>query len=343
MNIHLQIQPYRRKLLIGGPLLLLFIILIMYMAGGRYVSTDDAYIKAANAAISTNVPGQVAAIYVKDNQKVKKGERLFNLDDRPYKIAVDNAKAVLASARLQVQALKASYRQRQAEVEAAQNTLTYERVEYERQKKLAASGISSQMQLNKATNVFNNAEQQLAAAKHQLASVLAQLSGNPDIPIDQHPLVQKAETDLEHAKLNLSYTVVTAPIDGIVTKVEQLQNGDYIRPGTPVFSLISDKDIWIEANFKETQLTNMRPGQKVTIEIDAYPGKKFSGHVESTSPGTGAVFSLLPPENATGNWVKIVQRLPVRITIDNPDPALFLHSGLSVTVTVDTEHHRLWS
>lgn len=326
------IQKNRQRLLIGGPLLMLIIGLIFYSFSGRTVSTDDAYVKAANVAISTNVSGQVAAIYVKDNQVVKENEPLFKLDDQLYKIAVKSAAAVLASTRMQIEGLKATYQQKTANVEAAQKTFIYQQQEMERQKKLAASGISSQMQLNRATNAFDKAKQQLAAKKQQQANVLANL-GDPNLPVDTHPLVQGAQARLNQAELNLSYTLIKAPIDGIVTKVEQLQKGDYIKKGTPVFALISNKDIWIEANFKETQMTHVRPGQKAVIVIDAYSDKKFVGHVVSTSPGTGSSFSLLPPENATGNWVKVVQRLPVRISIDNSKA--FLSSGLSATVTVD--------
>jgi membrane fusion protein (multidrug efflux system) len=199
------------------------------------------------------------------------------------------------------------------------------------------------MQLNRATNAFDNAKQQLAAVKQQVANALASLGNNADIMVDDHPIVQQAQAQLDKAKLDLSYTTIIAPIDGIVTKVEQIQRGDYINTGAPVFSLISNKNVWVEANFKETQMTYMHPGQEATFEIDAYPDKDFKGHVISTSPGTGASFSLLPPENATGNWVKIVQRVPVRISIDYNKDMQLLSSGLSVNVTVDTEHSRIFS
>jgi membrane fusion protein (multidrug efflux system) len=336
-------QKHRRQLLVGVPLFFLLLIFVVYIFSGRYVSTDDAYVQAAKAAISSNVPGQVIKIYVRDNQVVKKGDALFSLDDKSFKIAVESANAKLTSARLQVQSLKASYQQQLANVQAAQDTLLFQQQEFERQKKLATSGISSQMQLNRATNAFDNAKQQLAAVKQQVANALASLGNNADIMVDDHPIVQQAQAQLDKAKLDLSYTTIIAPIDGIVTKVEQIQRGDYINTGAPVFSLISNKNVWVEANFKETQMTYMHPGQEATFEIDAYPDKDFKGHVISTSPGTGASFSLLPPENATGNWVKIVQRVPVRISIDYNKDMQLLSSGLSVNVTVDTEHSRIFS
>jgi membrane fusion protein, multidrug efflux system len=336
-------NKHRRQLLIGVPVIFFLLAFIIYIFSGRYVSSDDSYVQAAKASINSYVPGHVLKIYVHDNQEVKKNAPLFSLDDRYYKIAVANAKAQLINARLQILALKATYQQHLANVQQAQETLDYQKEEYDRQKKLAANGISSQIQLEKTTNAYQNANQQFLASQHQLANVLASLNNNADLPVDAHPTVLEAQAQLDQANLNLSYTVITAPIDGIVTKVEQLQPGDYIKAGDPVFALISNKDIWVEANFKETDMTYMRPGQQAEITIDAYPDKTFKGVVASASPGTGSAFSLLPPENATGNWVKIVQRLPVRITIQNPDPALALSSGLSANVTVDTKHSRIFS
>lgn len=332
----------RQLLLVGVPLAFLFIITLFYQLGGRYVSTDDAYVRAAKAAISSNIPGQVVEIFVKDNQAVKKGAILFRLDDRPYKIAANNANAHLTAARLQVEGLKATYKQQLAITAEAKHTLDFQQQEYNRQKKLAAAGVASQMELNRAVNNLHSAEQQVAAEEQRLASILANLNNNPEILVENHPLVQQAQAKVDQANLNLAYTVIAAPIDGIVTKVEQLQPGDIIKPGMPVFALISNRDIWIEANFKETDITYMQPGQQVSIDIDTYPNRSFKGVVASISPGTGPTFSLLPPEDATGNWVKVIQRVPVRITIKNP-PAMMLNAGLSANVTVDTKHRRLFS
>jgi membrane fusion protein (multidrug efflux system) len=336
-----KLQQYRRPLLVGGPLVFFIIVILIYFLTGRYISTDDAYVQAAKAAISTNVSGQVSTIYIHENQHVKKGEHLFSLDDRPYKIAVEAAQAQLLNAQLQVQALKASYHQQFANVQEAEHTYLYQQEEFNRQQKLATSGIASQMQLNEATNRLQTAQHQFNAEKQQLASILASLNNHADIALEEHPIVQQAQAQLDHAKLNLSYTVITAPFDGIATKVEYLQAGDYIETGATVFALISEQDIWIEANFKETDITYMRPGQSVVINIDAYSNQQFTGVVTSLSPGTGSIFSLLPPENATGNWVKIVQRVPIRVSINNPDPNMMLSSGLSAVVTVDTQHRRI--
>jgi membrane fusion protein (multidrug efflux system) len=311
-----------------------------YLTGGRYVSTDDAYVQAARIAISSDVPGRVVEVDVHDNQLVKAGQILFKLDDRPYRIAVEAAEAQLAGVRLKIEAAKAGYRQRQADAQAAKETLVYETREFQRQKRLLASGIASQSQYDQVDHALRTARQRLASADQQIAGVLAELGGNPDILPERHPQVQEAQAALDRARLNLSYTIITAPEDGTVTKVEQLQAGDYINTAQPLFSLVSASRLWIEANFKETDLTHMRPGQTAAIEVDTYPDHPFSGRVASLSPGTGSTFALLPPENATGNWVKVVQRLPVRIQLDALTTEMPLEAGMSVTVEVDTLQRR---
>lgn len=228
-----------------------------------------------------------------------------------------------------------------ADAQAAKDTLAYQQHELDRQKKLSAQGIASQAELDKVQHALAAAEQQVNATAQQQDNIRAALGDNPDIDVNVHPSVQQAQAALDRATLRLTYTVIKAPVDGIVTKVDQLQVGSYINAATPVFALVSGKDIWVEANFKETDLTHMRVGQDTVIDVDTYPGKKFHGKVVSLSPGTGSSFSLLPPENASGNWVKVVQRLPVRVSIENADPQMQLNAGLSVTATVDTQHTRL--
>jgi membrane fusion protein (multidrug efflux system) len=334
------IGRYRKSLLIGGPALFAVIVLIFYLTGGRYVSTDDAYVQAARVEVSTDVSGRIAEIDVRDNQYVHKGDVLFKLDRRSFLIAVADAQAQLAGANLKVPALQAAYRQRRADEAAARTTLAYQQREFARQTQLQAEGISSLAQLDQAKNNFQSAEQQLAAAEQQSASALADLGGNPSAKAHSRPVVRQAQAALDRANLELSYTIVYAPIDGIVTKVEQIQVGDHVNAATPLFALMSGGNVWIEANFKETDLTYVRPGQHATFMVDAYPSKTFTGMVMSTSPGTGSSFSLLPPENSSGNWVKVVQRLPVRISIDNADASMPLAAGMSVLAEVDTEHHR---
>ncbi|MBI1275167.1 HlyD family efflux transporter periplasmic adaptor subunit [bacterium] len=331
----------RRGLLIGGPVLFLLIAGVIYFTGGRYISTDDAYVQAATTQVSANISARVVEVAVHDNQKVRKGDLLFKLDDREFVIAVADAQAKLASAKLDVGAMKATYLQRVANAQAAKDTAAYQQRELNRQEKLAKQGISSKAQLDQARHDLTHAQQELAAAEQQQANALAALGGAPEIAVDDHPTVQQAQAALDRAELDLSYTVVTAPSDGIVAKVEQLQAGNYVNAAKPLFSLMSDSDVWVEANFKETELVHMRPGQHAVVKIDSYAGKEFKGVVESTSPGTGSSFSLLPPENATGNWVKVVQRVPVRIRLDQVNRDVALHAGLSAKVEVDTEYSRL--
>lgn len=315
-----------------------------YLTGGRFESTDDAYVRAARVDISADVAGRVQELAVRDNEIVHKGDVLFRLDDAPFRIAVEEASAQLAAARLQIESLKANYRQRQAELASAQDTLAFQQHEFERQQRLLGSGIASQLQVDRVAHARDEARTQVAGAQQQIAAVVASLGGNPNVAPDRHPTVQQAQALLDRARLNLSYTVIVAPSDGVVTRVEQLQVGDYIKASAPVFALVSARDIWIEANFKEDQLTHMHVGQSATVQVDSYPGKTFEGRVASVSPGTGSQFSVLPPENATGNWVKVVQRLPVRIELDRLEPALPLHSGLSANVIVDTQYqHHLFA
>ena len=331
---------HRRLLLVGGPALLAVIGIVFYLTGGRYASTDDAYLQAARVEVSCNVSGRVVQMDVHDNQEVHMGDVLFQIDPRPFQIAIQDAEAQLAGARLRMKALEASYHQRQADEQAARNTIVYRQDDFDRKKKLAADGITSRAQLDQAAHDLDVARQGLIAASQQTASALADLGGDTTAPIDSRPAVREAQAALDRAKLNYSYTTVRAPLDGIVTKVEQLQVGDYINAVVPQFALVSQKNMWVEANFKETDLAHMRSGQKATFTVDAFPGARFTGKVQSTSPGTGASFSLLPPENSSGNWVKVVQRLPVRISIDPDHPDLPLAAGMSVVAEVDTQHHR---
>jgi len=306
-----------------------------YVMSSRYQSTDDAYTQAATVSISSNVAGRVIELDVHDNQLVHRGATLFRLDDAPFRIAVDDAAAHLAATRLDIESLKSTYRQRVVASREARDSLAFEQQQYDRQKRLLASGIASRAQFDQASHALDDARQQVANVQEQIAAALANLDGDPNIPPDRHPLVLQAKAALDRARLNLSYTVITAPTDGIVTKVEQLQVGDYIGAASPVFALVSNQDVWIEANFKEVQLARMHAGQTASVKIDRFPEKRFSAVVTSLSPGTGSQFSLLPPENATGNWVKVVQRVPVRLQLTNVDAGVDLQAGLSADVTVD--------
>ncbi len=329
----------RLPLLLAAPVLAIVIGLFVYLSGGRYQSTDNGYVKAGLVPIAASVSGPVVAVMVHDNQRVRAGDILFRIDPAPFQAAVDEAMADLANARTQVSSLRANYREGEAGLAAARARLDYAEREAARQKSLLAEGISSQNQYDQAVLAAQTARQQIQTSVQQNAGVAATLTGSVDAPTAAQPAVQRAEAALERARLNLGYTVVRAAQDGIVTKVDQLQRGSYVTAAKPVFTLAGTR-LWIEGNFKEDQLNHMRVGQRATFHVDAFPDLELTGRLTSFSPGTGNSFALLPAENATGNWVKVVQRLPVEFSIDHLPQNVPLHAGLSVEVTVDTGYRR---
>ena len=328
------LRRWRWPLILGGPILILLVVGYFVITGGHYQSTDNAYVQVAKDPVAPSVGGRVLEVFVKDNQVVKKGQLLFRLDARDYQANEAAASAALAQAEQQIGVLRAAYSQAQANVQAAKDAATFANNEADRQRKLAAAGVSSRQQLDQAINAANQARSQLAAAEQALAQALANLGGDPSAPLNTYPSVLRAQAELQRARLNVSYTDVFAPSDGVVTRVEQMPVGTYLNASQTGFWLLSGQP-WIEANFKEDQLPHMRVGQPATIEVDAYPQAHLTGRVTSFSPGTGSAFSALPAQNATGNWVKVVQRLPVRIDFDSPPPGMAARAGLSARVKVD--------
>ena len=327
-----------RFLLLGfGPLVLLAGAGYYYVTGGRYVSTDDAYVEADKVQISSDVPGRVIEVDVNDHQSVAKGALLFRIDDEPYKIALARAEAQLVTARNNIEAMKATYRQKQAQLQQAKDSLDFYERELGRQQKLVSNSWVSVSQYDQARHNYDGAHAQVNSVDQDLAQTLANLGGNPDIAADDHPMVRQAKAQRDQAALDLSHTRIVAPEDGTTAKVD-LRPGQYVQAGQPAFPLVEMHRLYIEANVKETDLTHLKEGQEATIEVDSYPGRKWRAMVDSLSPGTGSEFSILPPQNATGNWVKVVQRVPVRLVLAPGEATGGLRMGMSVSVDIDTQH-----
>jgi membrane fusion protein (multidrug efflux system) len=330
----------RLALMIGVPLLLVVLGAIVYVTGGRDVSTEDAYVKQDVIRIMPQVSGRIVAVGVRENETVHQGDLLFAIDNAPYCNAVDEAKAALASARLGVDKLKAAYRKAQAQRRTAADVVAIAQAQQKRLANLAKAGATSKTALDDANLTLQSDQGALKSTEQDIASAAAALSGNPNIPTDKHPDVMAAQARLDAAELDLSHTRLTAPATAVVTQVDSLQKGQYVTSGTTVLTLVRSGSTRIEANYKETDLTNMRVGQPARVTVDAYPDVKLKGTVESIGAGTGSAFALIPAQNATGNWVKVVQRLPVRIALEDARTLRSLRVGMSVTATVGTGHSR---
>ncbi len=321
-----------------GPLLAAIAGGYYYFASGRYVSTDNAYVKAHKIAVSADIAGRVSEVFVDADQLVERGTLLFRIDPQPLRIALDRAEAQLAAAIQEARSMRSLHDQKVARLKLAEGDLTFHQQNYDRQETLTKSGVVSRSGMDVAERGLRNARDQIMIAHQEIAEVLARLGGDPARPPEQQPSVREAQAVRDRAAWDLERTDVRAPVAGVITNFD-LQPGTYVTAGSVVFSMVGSENIWVQANFKETDLTNVKVGQRAIIGVDMYPGKPLRGTVSSISAATGAEFALLPPQNATGNWVKVVQRLPVRLRIDAAD-APALRSGMSVVVTIDTEHRR---
>jgi membrane fusion protein (multidrug efflux system) len=337
-------SPRRRGLRWGLFLLLPIVLMVgayFYFEGGAYTSTDDAYIEADKVGLSTDVSGMVEAIEVSDNQHVTAGQVLFRLDPLPFQLKLDQAQSQLGMVRDNLNALKANYQNVQAQIKQAEDQIAFNQLQYQRKETLARQQFTPQMSLDQARLNLQTSQQTLVSDKAQLASIVANLDGNPDIPIEQHPQYRQALAQRDEAARQLRDSVVRAPYNGTVTNVPSLQLGMYLPASTAAFNLVDTDRVWVEAQPKETELTDVRPGEPATITVDTYPGPEWRGTVASIGPAAQSEFALLPAQNTSGNWVKVVQRIPLRVQIDTTDKNMPpLRAGMSVEVSVYTGHKR---
>ena len=335
-------RSWRLLLLVAVPLGVGAAALHLYTTGGRYVETDNAYVKAHIIAVSSEVAGRVTEVAVRDNQPVAAGDLLFRVDRAPLEVAIARAEAQMAVVRTDLESLRAELRLARAEEAEAEERIRFHARQLERQQQLKERGMSREDVYDEARHNLDVARRKLEGVKERAARVIANLGGEAGLPAERHPRYLEAKATREAAALELSRTMVHAPAAGVVSNM-RLQPGEHVQKGTPVFSLIEARDTWIEANFKETQLAGVRMGQKARVVADAYPGREWQARVAAIAPATGAEFAVLPPQNATGNWVKIVQRVPVQLAIEPAAGAPALRAGMTVTVSVDTGQSRGWS
>lgn len=328
----------RRIFLIALPVIVVLASVFVYMKGGRYVETDNAYIQSDITAINAEVSGAIQSIAVRENEKVAKDQLLFRIDATPFKVAEAKAQAQLQQVRLNILEQKAAYEEKKAEITLAENQFAFNQREEKRQANLLKQKFISDTQFDQAKQAAEVSELNVVALKKDLFRLKEALGGDPSAALETHPSYQAAQAALDQARIDLGHVDVTAPASGVVAKVPN--SGEYISAGATAMVLVSDEKQWIEANFTEKDLTYVQPGQEVEIDVDAYPGVTLHGKVESISPATGSEFSVIPAENATGNWVKIAQRLSVKILVDTDQNTPILRTGFSSNVTIDTEHQR---
>ena len=320
------------------PLLVAAVTLFIWLSSGRTVATDNAYVKGDRAQIATELSGIIVEVPVQENQRVSRGQLLFRLDDQSYRHALTRIDAEIETTRADIRGLRAQWRTKREEIKAALSQQTFAQADFDRQSELAEKKVASTAKLEEARLGLELARQRISAAQEDLQRIEAQLAGDPKIRTDDHPRVKQMMAAREEALLQLRRTMIESPLDGIVAK--RPVPGSYATAGAPVMVVVADTDLWIEANFKETELTRVRPGQKAVIHVDTYPDAQCTGMVQSISQATGAEFAVLPPQNASGNWVKVVQRIPVRVAVACREGDPPLRVGMSTTVEIDTGHTR---
>jgi membrane fusion protein, multidrug efflux system len=324
---------------IVGPLVAVAIGGYLYLAGGRIMTTDNAYVKADKITVSPVVAGRVIEVMVEADQPVARDQALFRIDPEFFQLALEKTEAELEHTKTRIEAMRAEYQEALSELKEAEERLHFYAAQRARQKQLADKGVGKAFVFEEADSNADAARARVATGRQKLQRVLAQLGGDAEIKAEAHPLVREKMAARDRAKAELAHTVVKSPVAGIVTNFD-LQRGEYVDVGRVVFSLVGTEDTWVQANYKETELTYVQVGQKAIIHIDTYPDHVWSARVTSISPATGAEFAILPPQNATGNWVKVVQRLPVRLRLEPQPGAPPLRAGMSAIVDIDTGHQR---
>ena len=312
-----------------------------YVTGGQIMSTDDAYVEAEKVGLSTDVSGIVKDVAVKENERVAAGQVLYRLDPRQFQIALDNAKANLEQTAFAIEAMKQDYKRMLSDIAAQQSVVDFDQTTYNSDEMLFRTHTVSEAVFDQVTATLGNDKNKLQSLREQAQMQLAKLGGNPDIDVTQHPQYLQAKAQVDEAQRQLNDTIVTAPFAGVVTGVPSIAPGKYLAASATAFFLVDTDHVWIDAQPKETELTYVRPGQTVTVTVDTYPDHVWHGTVESVSPAAAQEFSLLPAQNTSGNWVKVVQRVPMRVRVDTSDQTLPpLAAGMSVEVDVDTGHAR---
>jgi membrane fusion protein (multidrug efflux system) len=327
-------------LLVVVPLIAALAGLTFYLYGGRYITTDNAYVGAQKVLITPDISGKISTIYVKEGQHVVAGDPLFEIDPVPYRLALTQARSKLASVRTDFNNLKTNLASLTKLVDYAQQNVELKKRDVERKTELVKRAAGTQADLDTSIAGLVTAELQAQLAVQQKGDTFNQLLGDAELPIEKFPAYIQAKAALDQAERDLDHTTLRAPLGGTATQVDAIQLGRFVTAGTPVFSVIDDSAPWVDANPKETDITWLRVGQKVTLDVDSFPDRTFKGKVTAVSPGTGAQFSILPAQNASGNWVKIVQRVPVRITFDPDEDTRLLRAGMSVNVSIDTRRNR---
>ena len=329
----------RTVLLVVVPLVAGAVGIYVYAESGRYVTTENAYIKSNVVAISADVSGRVEWVGIDDNTLVRKGQVLFRLDQQSFKIALERSEAELGLVRTQVEELRADYHEAVAQVAAEEERVKFLARQLARQQTLKERKLASEQDYDVAAHDLSFAKRQVRVLRQRVQGVLQSLGGSPDIEAEAHPRYLRARTEREKAEIALADAWIEAPVDGVVSNMK-LQAGEYVEEGHAVFTIIESGKVWVEANLKETQLTHIREGQTASITVDAYPGVEWPATVDAIAPATGAEFSVLPPQNATGNWVKVVQRIPVLLDVEQTPKGTPLRAGMTVTVAIDTERER---